>query len=336
VIEEREQTVTFHHALREGDERLDKFLSDHEAVDLSRARIQSLIKDGAITVNGDTKKPSYQLRPGDIITIRHVPREMVLQPSEEVEFELVYEDDSILVVNKPPGLVVHPSAGHNTGTLVHGLLHKCAHLSSLSGPIRPGIVHRLDKDTSGLLVVAKGDRAHGLLADQFKKREVAKRYVALVHGCVGQARGRIDLPISRHPMKRTEMYASVSRGREAVTEWERVSTFALGFSLLRVSLHTGRTHQIRVHLAHMGYPVLGDSVYGHGKRWWKNQPAQVKECQALVKRQMLHAELLGFRHPDSREYMRFEAPPPADMASLLHYLSEYSHHKKNKGSNPLT
>ena len=140
MIEEREQTVTFHHALREGDERLDKFLSDHEDVDLSRARIQSLIKDGAITVNGDTKKPSYQLKPGDIITIRYVPREMVLQPSEEVEFELVYEDDSILVVNKPPGLVVHPSAGHYTGTLVHGLLHKCAHLSSLSGPIRPGIV----------------------------------------------------------------------------------------------------------------------------------------------------------------------------------------------------
>jgi len=326
VIEEREQTVTFYHALREGDERLDKFLSDHEDVDLSRARIQSLIKDGAITVNGSTKKPSYQLKPGDTIKIRYVPRELILQPSEEVAFELVYEDDSVLVVNKPPGLVVHPSAGHNTGTLVHGLLHKCASLSSLSGPIRPGIVHRLDKDTSGLLVVAKGDRAHRILADQFKKREITKRYVALVHGCVEKSRGRIDLPISRHPMKRTEMYASFSRGREAVTEWERLSAFSLGFSLLRVSLHTGRTHQIRVHLAHMGYPVVGDSVYGYGKTWWKNQVFPVKECQALVTRQMLHAELLGFRHPDSLEYTVFEAPPPADMASLLHYLSENQNH----------
>ncbi|HUT72220.1 MAG TPA: RluA family pseudouridine synthase [Desulfatiglandales bacterium] len=327
MIEEREKTVTFHHSSLEVDQRLDKFLSDHEDVDLSRARIQSLIRDGAITVNGDRKKPSYQLKPGDIITIRYLPREMVLGPSEEVEFELLYEDDSILVVNKPPGLVVHPSAGHNTGTLVHGLLHRCTNLSSLSGPIRPGIVHRLDKDTSGLLVVAKGDRAHRLLADQFKNREVTKRYVALVHGCVGQERGRIDLPISRHPMRRTEMYASVSRGREAVTEWEAVSAFPLGFSLLRVSLHTGRTHQIRVHMAHMGYPVVGDILYGYGKRWWKKQPTPVKKCQALVKRQMLHAELLGFRHPDSLKYITFEAPPPADMASLLQYLTENQYHK---------
>jgi 23S rRNA pseudouridine1911/1915/1917 synthase len=322
VVNQREKTITFHHPLVDVDQRLDRFLSDHEDVDLSRARIQSLIRDGAITVNGDTKKPSYQLKPGDSITIRYVPREMVLGPSEEVEFELLYEDDSIAVVNKPPGLVVHPSAGHNTGTLVHGLLHRCTNLSSLSGPIRPGIVHRLDKDTSGLLVVAKGDRAHRLLADQFKRREVTKRYVTLVHGCIGQERGRIDLLIGRHPIKRTEMYASISRGREAVTEWEAVSTFSLGFSLLRVSLYTGRTHQIRVHMAHMGYPVVGDSLYGYGKKWWKKQPSPVKECQAYVKRQMLHAELLGFRHPDSLKYMAFEAPPPADMASLLHYLSE--------------
>lgn len=322
MIEEREKTVTFPHSSLEVDQRLDKFLSDHEDIDLSRACIQSLIRDGAVTVNGDKKKPSYQLKPGDVITIRYMPREMVLVPSEEVEFELLYEDDSILVVNKPPGLVVHPSAGHTTGTLVHGLLHRCADLSSLGGPTRPGIVHRLDKDTSGLLVVAKEDRAHRFLADQFKKREVIKQYVALVHGCIGQARGRIDLPISRHPMKRTEMYASLSRGREAVTEWERVSVFPLGFSLLRVSLHTGRTHQIRVHMAHMGYPVVGDSVYGYGKRWWKKQPPLVKEFHVLVKRQMLHAELLGFRHPDSLKYRTFEAPPPADMALLLQYLNE--------------
>ena len=320
MIGTREKTVIVRHSSPALDQRLDRFLSDKNEIGLSRARIQSLIKAGAITVNGESKKPSYQLRPADIIRIKYVPREMVLAPSGDVEFDLVYEDKSIVVVNKPAGLVVHPSAGHNTGTLVHGLLHRCDDLSSLSGPTRPGIVHRLDKDTSGLLVVAKGDRAHACLADQFKRRAVNKQYLALVHGYMEKDKGIVDLPIGRNPARRREMFASLSGAREAMTEWEVISIFPLGFSLLRISPHTGRTHQIRVHMAHMGCPVVGDGLYGYGKKWWNQQSSHLKECRALVKRQMLHAGLLGFLHPDSLGYVEFEAPLPMDMACLVQWL----------------
>ena len=322
MVDTREKTVIVDHSSPALDQRLDRFLSDNNKVDLSRARIQNLIKTGAITVNGERKKPSYQLKSGDRIKILPVPRQVVLAPSEDVEFDLVHEDNSILVVNKPAGLVVHPSAGHRTGTLVHGLLHRCADLSYLSGPTRPGIVHRLDKDTSGLLVVAKGDQAHTFLADQFKRRAVKKQYLALVHGYVEEGKGIVDLPIGRNPAKRTEMFASLSGGREAMTEWEVISIFSLGFSLLRISPHTGRTHQIRVHMAHMGFPVVGDVLYGYGTKWWNQQSSRIKEGRALVKRQMLHAELLGFLHPDSLRYVEFEAPPPMDMACLLQWLNE--------------
>jgi len=322
VIDTREKTVIVDRSPPALDQRLDRFLSDNDKVDLSRARIQSLIRAGAITVNGERKKPSYHLRSGDRIKILSVPRQVVLEASEDVEFDLLYEDSSIVVVNKPAGLVVHPSAGHNTGTLVHGLLHRCADLSSLSGPTRPGIVHRLDKDTSGLLVVAKGDQAHTFLADQFKRRAVKKQYLAIVHGYVEKGKGIVDLPISRNPAKRTEMFASLSGGREAMTEWEAISVFSLGLSLLRISPHTGRTHQIRVHMAHMGFPVVGDVLYGYGKKWWNQQSSRLKECRALVKRQMLHAELLGFLHPDSLRYVEFAAHPPMDMACLLQWLNE--------------
>lgn len=337
MVGEKELKLIFRQSSPELDQRLDKYLSDFAEVDLSRAHIQNLIKTGAITVNGERKKPSYQLKPGDRIRIIYVPQPAGLTPSEDVKFDIVYEDSSIVVVNKPPGLVVHPSAGHQTGTLVHGLLHRCAQLSSLSGPSRPGIVHRLDKDTSGLLVAAKGDRAHRFLTDQFERREVKKRYLALVHGYMEEVKGIVDLPISRNPAKRTEMYASLSRGREAITEWEVVSIFELGFSLVRANPHTGRTHQIRVHMAHLGYPIVGDVVYGYGKKWWRQQPPVLRECYPLIKRQMLHAELLGFLHPDTGDYVEFEAPPPADMASLLQSLDEQqSKGMKNKGTTPLT
>ena len=289
---------------------------------LSRARIQDLITIGAVTVNGERKKPSYQPKPGDRIKISFLPKSAPLEIPENVKFDLLYEDNSILVVNKPPGLVVHPSAGHYTGTLVHGLLYKCRNLSSFGDPIRPGIVHRLDKDTSGVMVVAKSDEAHDFLANQFKRREVKKRYLTLVHGNVEDKKRIIDFPISRHPVKRKEMSVSLLKGRPAMTEWEVISVFSLGFSLLRISLHTGRTHQIRVHMAYMGYPVVGDIVYGYGKRWWKQKSLIMKEILTLVKRQMLHAELLGFIHPDSLKYVEFEAPLPTDMDCLLKWLNK--------------
>ena len=289
---------------------------------LSRARIQDLITIGAVTVNGERKKPSYQPKPGDRIKISFLPKSVPLEVPENVEFGLLYEDNSILVINKPPGLVIHPSAGHYTGTLVHGLLYKCRNLSSFGDPIRPGIVHRLDKDTSGVMVVAKSDEAHNFIANQFKRREVKKRYLTLVHGNVEDKKKIIDFPISRHPVKRKEMSVSLLKGRTAMTEWEVISVFSLGFSLLRISLHTGRTHQIRVHMAYTGYPVVGDIVYGYGKRWWKQKSLIMKEILTLVKRQMLHAELLGFIHPDSLKYVEFEAPLPTDMDCLLKWLNK--------------
>lgn len=327
MVNSVEKSFIFHQSSADIDARLDKFLSDNKEVDLSRARIQGLIKAGAVTVNDERKKPSYQLKPGDRITIRFLPASSSLEASENVEFDLLYEDNSIAVVNKPPGLVVHPAAGHDTGTLVNGLIYKYANLSSFSGQLRPGIVHRLDKDTSGVMVIAKNDRVHNFLANQFKRREVVKRYLALVHGKVEGEQGIVDLPIGRHPAKRKQMSVSLLKGRRAITEWKVMAVFSLDLSLLRVAIHTGRTHQIRVHLAYRGYPIVGDMVYGYGKRWWRQQDVMMREALALVKRQMLHAEMLGFVHPDLLRYVEFEAPLPPDMECLLRWLNRIGAYK---------
>ncbi|MFO8165454.1 MAG: RluA family pseudouridine synthase [Thermodesulfobacteriota bacterium] len=321
VLTNWEKTFNFRQPSEEIKVRLDKFLSEDENINLTRARIQNLIMSGAVTVNGERKKPSYQPKPGDRIKISFLSQPDPPKVSKKIKFGLLYEDDSILVINKPPGLVVHPSPGHDTGTLVHGLLYQGSNLSSLGAPIRPGIVHRIDKDTSGVMVIAKSDRAHDFLSNQFKRRELKKSYLTIVHGVVEKKKEIIDLPISRHPIKRKEMSVSLIKGREAITEWEVISVFSLGFSLLRIHLHTGRTHQIRVHMAYMGYPVVGDLVYGYGKRWWNKQTLLMKEILPLVKRQMLHAELLGFVHPDSLQYVEFKAPLPTDMDCLLTWLN---------------
>ena len=320
MVKSWEKTFIFHQSSEELDVRLDKFLSDNKDVGLSRAKIQNLITIGAVTVSGERKKPSYQPKSGERIKISFLPQSVLSEAPENIEFDLLYEDKSILVVNKPPDLVVYPSAGHYTGTLVNGLLYKCSNLSFFGSSIRPGIIHRLDKDTSGVMVVAKTNRAHDFISNQFKKREVKKSYLTLVHGNVETKEGIIDLPISRHPIKRKEMKVSLSKGKTAITDWEVVSVFSLGFSLLRISIHTGRTHQIRVHMAYMGYPVVGDSVYGYGKRWWNTKSLIMKEMLTLVKRQMLHAEIVGIVHPDSLKYVEFKAPPPTDMDCLLKWL----------------
>lgn len=316
----REKTYIFRQSSADVDIRLDKFLSAEKRLDLSRSRIQHLISTGAVTVNGERRRPSYQLRAGDRIEISFPAPSVPLRAPTGIDFHIVHEDNSILVVNKPPGLVVHPSGGHYAGTLVQGLLSKYPSLSSFGSPTRPGIVHRLDKGTSGLMVVAKDERARDFLANQFKRREVRKRYLAVVHGTVERGHGVVDLPLSRHPVKRKEMSVSLVGGRRAISEWEVVSIFPLGFTLLRITLRTGRTHQIRVHMAYLGHPVLGDTMYGYGKRWWKQQDSTVKGALTVVKRQMLHAELLGFVHPDSLKYVEFEAPPPPDMVALLGWL----------------
>jgi len=320
VVNLREKIIIVKQSSGGSDVRLDKYLSEENETALSRARIQDLIRAGVVKVNGEKRKPSYLLKSGDRITIHFLPLSSPLLESEDVEFDILYEDDSIVVINKPPGLVVHPCAGYRGATLVHGLLQRFAHLPSPAIGLRPGIVHRLDKDTSGVMVVAKDDRAHHFLTDQFKKREVRKRYLALVHGRPQGDRGFIDLPIGRHPVKREEMSVSLVNGRRATTEWEVVSAFSVDISLLRVAIHTGRTHQIRVHLAYMGYPVLGDRTYGYGKRWWRQQDEMMRKVLGLAGRQMLHAEMMGFIHPESKRYVEFGAPLYPDMENLIEWL----------------
>ena len=306
----------------ESDEiRLDLFLAQQK-IGLSRSRIQTLIREGLVKVNDSHSKPSHKLCPGDDVYVSiPAPASHPLEP-EKIDFSVVFEDRSLIVINKPPGLVVHPAPGHHTGTLVHGLLYHCRDLSGIGGVLRPGIVHRLDKDTSGLMIAAKNDLAHGYLADQFKSGVIEKVYLALVHGRLKKRQGRIDLPIGRHPKKRKQMAVLESGGRPAVTFWNTVKEFQEGFSLLSVTIKTGRTHQIRVHLSHTGHPVVGDPVYGFGIRWWKKCFPPNKSSLRMPTRQMLHAGKLGFYHQERDARLVFEAPVPPDMEAFIGSLKE--------------
>ena len=312
VDNESDRTPSYKITYHNQDTRLDVFLATHSN-DLSRSRIQALIKRGFVNVNNRPSKPSYKLKAGDHVFLTIPPPETPVLEPEAVEFGILYEDNSLIVIDKPPGVVVHPAPGHNTGTLVHGLLKHCRDLSGIGGVLRPGIVHRLDKDTSGIMVVAKNDKAHSFLSNQFKIGEVKKEYVALVHGRIKGDEQEIDLPISRHPKKRKEMAVASSGGKRALTQWKKIEEFQSGFSLLSISIKTGRTHQIRVHLSHMGHPVVGDPVYGFGRRWWKKHPLHKKGILSSIKRQMLHSKRLGFFHPDQERYLEFESPLPSDM-----------------------
>ncbi|MFH1124055.1 MAG: RluA family pseudouridine synthase [Pseudomonadota bacterium] len=318
---EQEQNRTFSFSIteEESDRRIDIFLASR-ITDLTRSRVQDLIRSGFVKVNDDTPKRSYRVKSGDFVSVSiPPPLPYHLQP-EPVPLDPVYEDASLIVVNKPPGMVMHPAPGHATGTLVHGLLHHCRGLSGIGGILRPGIVHRLDKDTSGLVVVAKNDRAHHLLADQFKAGGVNKRYVTIVHGLIRGEKGKIELPIARHPKKRKEMSVRRDGGRWALTFWKKIEELGREFTLLHVSPKTGRTHQIRVHLSYVGHPVVGDSVYGHKRNWWKKRYPQENGLQVRIARQMLHAETLGFVHPESERYCEFHAPLPGDMEEVLMML----------------
>ncbi len=317
----------FSHTIPDMDRgvRLDLFLSaKHE--DLSRSHIQSLIRSGHVRIDGARAKPSYSLKAGEKVHVTiPKPAAMELVP-EEVPFSVIFEDSSIIVVYKPPGVVVHPAPGHATGTLVHGLLKHCKDLSGIGGTLRPGIVHRLDKDTSGLMLVAKNDMAHQALSAQFKNGVIKKEYIALVHGTLPHESGKIDLAISRHPLRRKEMAVTSTGGRHALTLWKKVAESKEGFSLLSVTIKTGRTHQIRVHLSHLGHPLVGETVYGHSaqrlkKRFLKSNPQLVN----AVKRQMLHAARIGFVHPQKEAYMEFQSPFPEDMREVLEILGIKPH-----------
>ncbi len=303
----------------ERDQRLDAFLASR-VEGLTRSRIQGLIKDGAVQVNNRLTKRSYKLRPADRITLIIPPVVPYHLEPETIDFTLLHEDSSLIVLNKPPGLVIHPSPGHLTGTLVHGLLKHCRDLSGIGGILRPGIVHRLDKDTSGVLLVAKNDKAHSLLSAQFKAGNIKKRYLALVHGTMKVRNGEIDLSIGRHPQRRKEMAVVSTGGKKALTLWENIENLGGQFSYLSVMPKTGRTHQIRVHLSHIGHPIIGDAVYGFRRQWWRRHLSLKNGKAFKVERQMLHAESLGFVHPESGEYCEFRAPLPEDMKDLMKKL----------------
>ena len=291
--------------------RLDAALAELEP-ELSRSQVRRLIDAGDVTVDDARAKPSYRLREGDRIAGAVPEPEPSRLLPEPIPLEIAFEDTALIVVDKPAGLVVHPAAGHRGGTLVNALLYHCPALSGVGGVVRPGIVHRLDKGTSGLLVAAKTDLAHRGLAEQFRAHSVDREYLALVRGSPRASSGSIDSAIGRHPTDRKRFSTRVRRGRAAVTHWQ-VERRLSGFALLRVRLETGRTHQIRVHLASAGLPVVGDPVYGGGR-------AVARELG--LGRQALHAALLGFAHPVSGERLRFRSPLPADLGRVLAGLAK--------------
>jgi 23S rRNA pseudouridine1911/1915/1917 synthase len=299
----------------EGD-RLDAFLASH--IDgWSRARLQRLIETAEVLVNGRAVKSSYKLHLNDEIEVELTPAPSTTFSPENIPLDIVYEDDELIVVNKPAGIVVHPAAGVMSGTLANALAFHFQNLSASGGAVRPGIVHRLDKGTSGLMVVAKTESTHENLADQFRDREIFKSYVALVHGQVEKRTGQIDQPIARDRGNRTRM-AVVRGGRPSLSIY-RVRKRFERFTLLNVELKTGRTHQIRVHLSWLKHPVVGDEAYGSGRD--KTIPDQKLRSEiANLGRQFLHAEQLGFRHPKTKEEMRFTAPLPAELQSVLNEI----------------
>lgn len=289
--------------------RLDLF-AVQAAPQLSRSRVQALIESGHIQVNGATVKPRHKLREGDEVSIVEPPPVSAEIQAEEIPLVILFEDEHLLVLNKPPGIVVHPGAGNSGGTLVNALLHHCDELSGIGGVERPGIVHRLDKDTSGCLVVAKNDLAHRELSRQFAGRETTKRYLALAHGLPKIPRGLIDAPIARHPVDRKKMaVCAPGKGRSAQTRYGVIQVLDR-LSLIECRLLTGRTHQIRVHLKHLGHPLAGDQVYGRGG-------------QDGFPRQMLHAWKLGFTHPATQQPVEFCADLPPDFATLGLDFSHY-------------
>lgn len=309
--------LTFSVTTENAGERLDAFLASH--IDgWSRSRLQRLIEDKDVLVNGQAAKPSYKLHEQDEIEVELTSLPSQAFVPEDIPIEVIYEDDDVIVVNKPAGLVVHPAAGNNSGTLANALAFHFQTLSTAGGAARPGIVHRLDKDTSGLMVVAKNESAHEKLADQFRAREVRKSYVALVHGQVANDRGEIDQPIARDPRHRTRM-AVVRGGRPALSLY-RVRQRFQRFTLLDVELNTGRTHQIRVHLAWLKCPVAGDEIYGGGRDKTVTDP-KVRGRLAKLGRQFLHAEKLEFRHPETNEQLKFTAPLPAELMDLLDLIA---------------
>lgn len=288
-------------------ERIDRFLSEN-LEDLSRSYIQKLLKEGSILVGGRPVKANYKVNENDEILVRIPDPEVLDIVPENIPLDILYEDEDILVVNKPKGMVVHPSPGHYSHTLVNAILYHCGErLSGINGVLRPGIVHRIDMDTTGSLLVCKNDRAHQILAEELKEHAITRRYHAIVHGNLKEDRGTVNAPIGRHPVDRKKMSTKSSNGRPAVTHYKVLERFG-SYTYIECELETGRTHQIRVHMSSIGHPILGDVVYG---------PAR---CPFKLEGQTLHAKTLGITHPSTGEYMEFDAPLPEYFSVLLEKL----------------
>jgi len=302
--------------------RLDHYLAECLPEE-SRSRLRRLIDDEQVLCNDQPAKAGAKLKGGEQLEVRiPAPVETVASP-EAIPLDILYEDPYLIVLDKPAGMVVHPAPGHSGGTLVNALLHHCDDLSGIGGSLRPGIVHRLDRDTSGVMVATKDDLTHRRLAAQFRDHSIARKYVALVHGQVQNLTGTIDKPIGRHPQERKKMSGAARHGRRAVTHWKVLQRFDRDrLTLLELTLETGRTHQIRVHLSEMNLPVVGDPVYGGPKRSNAIGDSRLRSLVQQLKRQALHARLLGFRHPHSDAWLEFTSPLPADMAGILAYLTE--------------
>jgi len=294
--------------------RLDQFLAG--SLGWSRARLQKLLKAGLVQVGGRARAAAYRVRVGEAVTVRVPPPEPSYLTPEPLPLEIIFEDRDLLVINKPPGLVVHPGAGHRGGTLLNAALFHCPELQEIGDVSRPGLVHRLDKDTSGVMVVAKTDLAHQSLVRQFAGRETTKKYQALVWGRLDAETGEISGEIGRHPSARQKMSVHARRGKAAVTLWRVLQEFPGPVSWLELEPKTGRTHQLRVHLAAEGHPVVGDATYGGGAARFKGAP-KLAGLRPLVHRQLLHAASLGFTHPRSGEAVTFTAPLPEDFQLAL-------------------
>ena len=290
--------------IEKGGERIDKYLSE-QLEDMTRSHIQKLIKENMVRVNGMAVKSNFKLSASDQIEVE-IPelKEPDILP-ENIPLDILYEDQDILVVNKPKGMVVHPAPGHYTGTLVNAIMYHCKdNLSGINGVMRPGIVHRIDMDTTGSLLICKNDRAHQALAEQLKEHSITRKYHAIVHGRLKEDEGTIDKPIGRHPIDRKKMSIHCTNGREAITHYRVLKRFQQ-FTYIECQLETGRTHQIRVHMSSIGHPILGDQVYGPAK------------CPYKLQGQTLHAKVLGITHPTTGEYMEFDAPLPDYFQGLL-------------------
>ncbi|MCA0969349.1 RluA family pseudouridine synthase [Halobacillus litoralis] len=295
IVEEQDQS-----------QRIDKLLST-VMDDVSRSQIQGWVKDAVVKVNGEAVKSNYKVHEGDTITWEIPEPEPMELVAEDLNLEIVYEDSDVIVVNKPAGMVVHPAAGHGSGTLVNGLLYHCNDLSGINGVERPGIVHRIDMDTSGLLMVAKNDVAHRSLVEQLQNKSVERRYEAIVHGMITHEYGTIDAPIGRDPKDRQRM-AVVEGGRDAVTHFQVIKHYD-DFTHVECKLETGRTHQIRVHMRYINHPLAGDPKYG---------PRKTLDMHG----QALHARTLGFEHPRTGEWKSFEVDPPEEFKKMITYLQE--------------